>query len=77
MPTPESHVQLCLHADDTALTAKRFHPTLLFSYLETYTGHDHWLWDCNIAASVADLGAKIPKIIRRPRPTPFFGKPVQ
>ena len=36
MLSPSHHVELALHADDTATIAKSRKPTLLFSYLESY-----------------------------------------
>jgi hypothetical protein len=36
MPSPSSHVELFLYADDTAVIATSRQPVLLVKYLETY-----------------------------------------
>ena len=71
MPSP-SHVDLVLHADDTAITATFRSPTLLLSYKESYLNDlQRWLSDWRIAINVSKNIA----ISFQPRPVTLIGEP--
>jgi hypothetical protein len=60
MPSSSHHVELALHADDTAIIATSRKPTLLISYLESYLNDlQRWLSEWRIAINVSKSTAII------------------
>jgi retron-type reverse transcriptase len=54
MPSPLHHVELALYAEDTAIIAMSYKPTLLVSYLESYLNDlQRWLSEWRIAINVS------------------------
>jgi hypothetical protein len=52
--SPSHHVELALHADDTAIIAKSRKPTLLLSYLGSYLNDlQRWLSEWGIAINAS------------------------
>jgi hypothetical protein len=63
MPSPSHHVELAIHADDTAIIATSRNPTLLVSYLESYLNDpQRWLSEWKIAINVTKVSAIISRV---------------
>ena len=82
MPSLLHHIELALHADDTAIIATSRKPTLLVSYLESYLSDlQQWLSEWKIAINVSKSTAIIfthaERCFIQPRPVTLLGEPFQ
>jgi len=74
MPSLLHHVELALHADDTAIIATSRKPTLLVSYLESYLNDlqqwlSEWKITINVSKSIAIIFTCAERCFIQPRPS--------
>jgi hypothetical protein len=78
IPTPQHHVELAQHADDTAVIAMSRKPTLLVSYLRNL---ERWLSEWRVATyvskSFAIIFARADRRFTQLRPVTLFGELIQ